>query len=532
MRILFASSELYPLIKTGGLADVSYSLPKALHELGHDIRIVLPFYRAVKRNVNEAKCIFRGKVFGFDGELRIFEFVLKEGAPLKVWLVDAPGLFDRDGSPYADAYHQPWADSAYMFATFSRVVAMLALDQCGLSWQPDVLHGNDWQTGLAIPLVQREPNAPGTVFTIHNLAYQGNFTKAEFDALFLPKEWWSIDGIEFYGKCSFLKAGVLFADYVTTVSPHYAQEVVQPEFGEGFDGILRHRGERFVGILNGADYAQWNPVTDALIEANYSAADLAGKQRNKRALQQRFGLAAHADVPLFGMVCRMVWQKGADLVIDAIPDLARRKLQIVLLGNGEAGYEAALKALQATYPDTLVVQSGYDETLAHQIEAGADFFLMPSRYEPCGLNQIYSLKYGTLPIVRATGGLVDTVVDTHAATLSAGTATGFLFESATAPALIHAVERALDCYRHPTRMHQLQQQAMAQNFGWDRSSRHYETLYRSCISFQSSRSCQSPHHNVLPTDALVVVSPTESVMPPIKMRPRKRGHHESAKEIP
>src|SRR3990167_3528461 len=349
MRILFASSELYPLIKTGGLADVSYSLPLALQALGHELRIVLPFYRSVKDKVEDAECIFRGKVFGFDGELSIFEFVLRGPAPLKVWLVDAPGLFDRDGSPYADAYHQPWADSAWMFATFSRAVAMLALDQCGLNWQPDVLHCNDWQTGLAIPLAQLEKHAPATLFTIHNLAYQGNFTKAEFDALHLPKAWWSLEGIEFYGKCSLLKAGVLHADYVTTVSPHYAQEVVQAESGEGFDGILRHRGERFVGILNGADYAQWHPQTDVLLDANYNASDLSGKQINKRALQQSLGLAERDDVPLFGMVCRMVWQKGVDLIIDAMPQLAKRPLQLVLLGNGDVYYETALQKLQAAY---------------------------------------------------------------------------------------------------------------------------------------------------------------------------------------
>lgn len=498
MRILFASSELYPLIKTGGLADVSYSLPMALAALGHDIKIILPFYRSIKKKLTPDACLFQGKVFGYAGDISLFSTSLSANAgrddavsnadvtntsrhQIEVLLVDAPDLFDREGGPYTDEKNTAWGDSAYRFTLFSRVVAMLGNKQLGLDWQPELVHCNDWQTGLVPPLLKLEKNPPASVFTIHNLAYQGNFSRTEFEHLLLPESWWSMDGLEFYGECSFLKAGIMYADQVTTVSPSYANEIQTPELGERFDGILRYRKDRFSGILNGVDYAQWSPQNDAYIDTPYSADSIELKQFNKRALQARLGLPVAETMPLFGMICRMAYQKGVDLLIDVLPELLKKNIQLVILGSGDIYYETAFKKLQQQFPEKLSVSIGYDETLSHQIEAGADFFLMPSRYEPCGLNQIYSLSYATLPIVRKTGGLADTVTDVNEQTLADKTATGLVFEQATPRALKKAVNRALSLYRKPQTLRLIRLNAMAKNFSWQKSSRDYERLYRLAV---------------------------------------------------
>lgn len=481
MQILFATSELYPLIKTGGLADVCYSLPLALESLGHDVKIILPFYRSIKEKVKQPRCIFKGKIFGYIGEVSIFITTLIKESRVEVMLVDAPDLFDRDGGPYVDVNNQEWGDSAYRFAVFSRVVAMLGNNQLAINWKPDVVHCNDWQTGLVIPLLQLAENPPATLFTIHNLAYQGNFPKTEFDYLLLPSHWWSIDGLEFYGECSFMKAGVMYADWITTVSPTYAKEVQTALFGERFEGILQYRKDRFVGILNGVDYAQWSPQNDAFIHTNYTADNISLKRFNKSALQTSLALPVSEEIPVFGMVCRMVYQKGIDLVIESLPELLSQNLQLVILGSGDIYYETALKKLQKQYPNKLSITIGYDEALSHQIEAGSDFFLMPSRYEPCGLNQIYSLSYCTLPIVRNTGGLADTVTDTTNATLGTNTATGFVFDAAQAISFQTAVERAQALYRNKMSLMQVRLNAMAKNFSWEKSSKEYERLYRLAV---------------------------------------------------
>ena len=508
MRILFASSELYPLIKTGGLADVSYSLPMSLAALGHDIKIILPFYRAIKNKLMPDACVFKGKVFGYEGVVSLFSTSLSAKAyrddsvsnadvtepgnhQIEVLLVDAPDLFDREGGPYVDENNATWGDSAYRFTLFSRVVAMLGNKQLGLDWQPELVHCNDWQTGLVPPLLKLEKNPPASVFTIHNLAYQGNFSKTEFEHLLLPESWWSMDGLEFYGECSFLKAGVMYADRITTVSPTYAKEIQTPDLGERFDGILRYRIGRFSGILNGVDYAQWSPQNDAYIDTPYGADSIELKQFNKRALQAQLGLPVAETIPLFGMICRMVYQKGVDLLIDALPELLKKNIQLVILGSGDIYYETAFKKLQQQFPEKLSLSIGYDEALSHQIEAGADFFLMPSRYEPCGLNQIYSLSYGTLPIVRKTGGLADSVTDVNEQTLAANTATGLVFEQATARALKKAVNRALTLYRKPQTLRLIRLSAMAKNFSWEKSSRDYERLYRLAVQNGKKKTAES-----------------------------------------
>ena len=502
MRILFATSELYPLIKTGGLADVSYSLPMALAALGHDIKIVLPFYRSIKKKLIPDTCLYQGKVFGYESDISLFSISLSDQScrddyvsdtggteavteperhQIEVLLVDAPDLFDREGGPYVDENNAAWGDSAYRFTLFSRVVAMLGNNQLGLAWQPELVHCNDWQTGLVPPLLKLEKNPPASVFTIHNLAYQGNFSRTEFQHLLLPESWWSMDGLEFYGECSFLKAGIMSADWLTTVSPTYAKEIQTPELGERFDGILRYRKDRFTGILNGVDYAQWSPQNDAYINTPYSADSIDLKQLNKKALQAQLGLPVAETIPLFGIICRMAYQKGVDLVLDALPKLLKKNIQFVVLGSGDIYYETAFKKLQQQFPEKLSVSIGYDEALSHQIEAGADFFLMPSRYEPCGLNQIYSLSYGTLPIVRKTGGLADTVTDMNEQTLAAKAATGLVFEQATARALKKAVNRALTLYHNPQTLRLIRLSAMAENFSWEESSREYLRLYRLAV---------------------------------------------------
>ncbi|HEY0721837.1 MAG TPA: glycogen synthase GlgA, partial [Gammaproteobacteria bacterium] len=340
---------------------------------------------------------------------------------------------------------------------------------------------NDWQSGLVPALLEREATRPATLFTIHNLAYQGLFPWETFARLALPRELWHMEALEFHGQLSFIKGGLVFADRLTTVSPTYAREIRTPAFGYGLEGLLNHRAERLSGILNGADYALWDPAGDPFIPAHFTPADLSGKAKVKRALQRHFGLAEQTDTPLLGVIGRMVEQKGIDLIADAIPNLLDAGVQLAILGSGLPHYEQLLRSLAARHPQRIGLHIGYDEPLAHLIEAGADLFLMPSRFEPCGLNQIYSLRYGTLPVVRRTGGLADTVVDTGPATLGSGKATGFVVNEATSAALAATVRRALGYYRQPKVWRQLIGNAMAQDFSWHSSARDYLALYRQAI---------------------------------------------------
>ena len=473
-KILFVSSEAHPLMKTGGLGDVSGSLPAALKRLRHTVRLVLPAYQQLKARAGKLKTIATLKLTGTE-PVRILEGVMPDSR-VKLWLVDAPGYFDRPGNPYLDADGRDWPDNAERFAAFCRVTVELAMDRAGLNWRPDVVHCNDWQTGLVPALLARERGRPATVFTVHNLAYQGLFPWHQFAALGLPADLWHMDRMEFYDRFSFIKGGLVFADQITTVSPTYAREITGPDLGCGLDGLLRHRADRLSGILNGADYDVWNPQHDPLIAHNYSASDLRGKRLNKAALQQRFNLPP-ADRPLIGLVGRMVEQKGIDLLLAAIPALMKEKMQIAVVGTGDKGFEAELCAQAKRYPDSIGYHIGYDEERAHLVEAGADMFLMPSRFEPCGLNQIYSLRYGTPPIVRRTGGLADTVVDATSETLATGKATGFVFDEPTPEAMLGAVRRALALYRQPKLWQQLVTAAMAQDFSWDASARQYLEIY-------------------------------------------------------
>jgi starch synthase len=475
-KILFVSSEAHPLIKTGGLGDVSGSLPAALKRLRQSVRLLLPAYQQVVARAGRLKTVAELSIPGSTTPVRILEGQMPD-TRVKLWLVDAPDCFDRGGGPYLGPDGKDWPDNARRFAVFSRAAAELALDRAGLGWRPDVVHCNDWQTGLIPALLARETTRPTTVFTIHNLAYQGLFSWDAFAALQLPHDLWHMEAMEFHGHFSFIKGGLAFADWITTVSPTYAEEIRQPELGYGLDGLLNHRAERFVGILNGADYDIWNPATDRYIPKTYTAQSFAHKAVNKRALQERFQLPVADRVPLLGFVGRMVEQKGIDMVLDALPRLLERGAQVAILGSGDGDYERRLSLLAKRYPAQLGVYIGYDEERAHLVEAGADIFLMPSRFEPCGLNQLYSLHYGTVPVVRRTGGLADTVVDAGIKALADGTATGFVFEPPTTDALYETVGRALDFYTRPQAWQQLAINGMSQDFSWDNSARRYIEIY-------------------------------------------------------
>ncbi|WP_372523506.1 glycogen synthase GlgA [Sulfuricaulis sp.] len=475
-NILFVASEAHPLIKTGGLGDVAGSLPVALQSLRADVRLLLPAYHDAVARAGRLKTVAKLTVPGLGAPVRILEGRLP-GTPLITWLVDFPPAYDRPGNPYLDSLGQPWPDNAMRFALLAHVAVTLALGRTRLKWRPDVVHCHDWQTGLVPALLAPKKSRPATVFTIHNLAYQGLFPHESFTALGLPASLWSPDALEFHGQLSFIKGGLVFADRLTTVSPTYAREIQTPEFGSGLDGLLRRRAGRLSGILNGINGEEWDPARDPFIAKPYSARRLQDKLPNKLALQKEFGLPGETQTSLIGMVGRLVQQKGIDLILDTLPGLMHRPLQLVILGSGEASYEAALRAQAARYPGRLAVHIGYDERLAHMIEAGADMFLMPSRFEPCGLNQLYSLRYGTIPIVRHVGGLADTVVDAGEANLKAGKATGVVLEEKRVGALLAAVDRALALQKNTRRWKQMMRTGMRHDFTWRRSAAQYLRLY-------------------------------------------------------
>ena len=481
-KILFASSEVHPLVKTGGLADVSASLPIALKQKGEDIRIIIPAYRQCLSALDDLTVVATLKLDGFHQPVEILQSTLPD-SDVTIYLVNSPSHFDREGGPYGRAEEGDWQDNAARFALFSRAIVMMAMNEAGLDWQPDILHCNDWQTGLALALIADRPHRPTTIFTIHNLAYQGLYSRAAFNALDLPPLLWHSDGLEFYDLLSFMKGGLIYADHITTVSPSYAEEICTYEYGYGLEGLLLERAEqgRLTGILNGIDNEEWNPKTDPHIKKTFNLKTVRNKFINKTALQHHFSLPEQEDVIVMGLISRLVSQKGIDLTLDAVTALleAGENIQVVCLGSGEKSYEQDLRVLRARFPDKVGVHIGYDESLAHRIEAGSDVFLMPSRFEPCGLNQMYSLRYGTLPIVRNTGGLADTVVDATDANRKAGVATGFKFEESTAEALEITLNRVLTLFPRPRIWRKMVVTAMAQDFSWEKSAALYLDLYDS-----------------------------------------------------
>ena len=467
IRVLFAASEATPFAQTGGLGEVCGSLPHALARAGCEVRLVLPAYGAVKARFPNLPVHAVLNVPGHPGPCRVLALELAPG--LSLWLVDAPLLFDRDGGPYADEHGRDWHDNPHRFACFSRAVAQLALDP---AWRPDVVHCHDWPTGLVPALLAEVPDRPATVFTIHNLAFAGLCDRNTFDHLGLPPDWWHWQRLEFHGQCAFLKGGLVFADRITTVSPTYAQEILTPELGHGLDGLLRQRAHALTGILNGIDTEVWNPHSDQHIAARFDASDLDARLANKRALQQAFGLEPAAGQMLLGVVSRLTDQKGIDLLVDALRELDAEDLQCAVLGSGDARLEDSLRELAAERPAQVAVRFGYDQALSHRLFAGVDAFVMPSRFEPCGLSQLYSQRYGAVPIVRRTGGLADSVQDA-----AQPQGTGVVFEEASAAALVAAIRRAYSCWREVEPWRALQQRGMAADFSWARSAHAYHALY-------------------------------------------------------
>jgi starch synthase len=476
VRVLFAASEVAPLSKTGGLADVAQSLPKALKRHGHDVRVVTPAYPGLRARLQGRRLVGSLDLRGF--AFSIWEGTIEAGGA-SLWLAYCEDLFLRDGSLYTEVSGREYADNALRFGLFSELVAQIALGHPGIGWQPDVVHLNDWHTGLAAAWLHDAESAPGTVFTIHNLAYQGNYAPAAVAALGLPTTWLTPAGMEFHGQVSFMKAGLVFADALTTVSPTYAVEIQTPEFGAGMDGVLRGRAAALTGILNGIDEETWNPATDPYIERHYDAADVGkGKRVNRRALRQRLRLADDNSL-LAIYIGRLAHQKGVDLFLESAAGLDHADVQFSLLGAGDRGAEQAFAAFASSRPGRVAATFGYDEPLAHLMESAADVLLMPSRYEPCGLNQMYSQRYGTVPVVRRTGGLSDSVVDATSAALKDGTATGIVFDHPDAGGIAWGIERALELKHRPEAWRAMQRNGMRRDFSWTRTAGRYVDLYQS-----------------------------------------------------
>jgi starch synthase len=489
LKVLFVIAETWPLVKTGGLADVIPALARALIEQGHEVRLLMPGYRAVEEK-------FAGKAAGRSFEalpglsrVRLIRGKLPDyGIPM--WLLHCPALYDRPGGPYADDQGDDWPDNSLRFGMLGKVATLFASGRGLDGWKADILHGHDWHAGLASAYAACDPAVTaGTVFTIHNLAYQGNFDPAVRRALGIHQRALHMDGLEFYGHLSFMKAGLWYSDRLTTVSPTYARQVLTGEYGCGMDGVLRKRRDALSGILNGVDERVWSPETDMLLPARYSAAQLAeGKARCKLELQDRFGLARNPEVPVIGTVGRMTEQKGWDLLAEAVPAVLADKAQLVMVGSGDHAQEERMRALAARHPGAVGLHVGYDEPLSHLVIAGADIFTVPSRFEPSGLTQMYSQRYGTPPVVRHTGGLADSVTEATPESIADGSGTGFFFALPEAAALAAALGRAVALYRgDPVAWRALQANGMAREFGWHAPAALYGEVYEAALDASRTR---------------------------------------------
>ncbi len=497
-KILFVSSELHPFAKTGGLGDVSNSLPKALKNLHQDVKVLIPGYPFAIQKAESIKYItqFNLPQKGFPGRLglpinegkfhkvSIIETKLPN-SQVKVWMIESE-LFNRSGTPYFDADNIEWEDNDFRFALLNYVAVEIAMDRVDLNWKPDIIHGNDWQAGLIAPLLEDEhinknQVRPATVFTIHNMAHMGVYSRARFDALELPKHLWNHHELEFHDNFSFIKGGLVFSDRINTVSPSYAIEIQDEEYGYGLSGLLSYRSERLSGILNGIDMKEWNPAKDTLIKKNYSIKTLENKYANKTSVQKHFNLPRKKNTLLLGMVARLVYQKGIDLLLENMEEILKLPIQIVILGSGDLELESRLRRWSNKYPEQLQIELGYIESLSHLIEAGVDAFLMPSRFEPCGLNQLYSLRYGTVPIVRETGGLADTVVHASKKNLNNKTATGIVFHEAKGSTILDAVSLTSRLYQDKDIWKMIIVSGMKQEFSWKESARKYLKLYAQAI---------------------------------------------------
>ncbi|PWV97200.1 starch synthase [Hoeflea marina] len=474
MKVLSVASEMYPLIKTGGLADVTGALPSALALLGIHMRVLLPGYPAVKAQIKRPKAVMHlDDLFG----VRASVLAVRVGQ-VDCLVLDAPELFERAGGPYTDASGKDYPDNWKRFAALSRVAADIAEGSIA-GWTPDLVHVHDWQTGL-VPVYMAQGRAAGTptVLTIHNLAFQGQFGPEIFAGLGLPVSVFAMDGLEYYGDVSFLKGGMQMASAISTVSPTYAQEIRTQEFGMGLDGLVRARTDDLHGIVNGIDTEVWNPETDPLIPANYGRGSRRRRAINRAALVSRFGLD-DAPGPIFIVISRLTWQKGMDILAGIADDLVAMGGKLAVLGSGDQALEGALLAAAARHRGRIGMVKGYDEPLSHLMQAGGDAILIPSRFEPCGLTQLYGLRYGCIPVVSRTGGLADTVIDANEAALAARVATGFQFSPVSADAVREAIRRTIRAYADPQVWARLQNQGMKADVSWDRSAARYADLYTS-----------------------------------------------------
>lgn len=477
MQVLSVASEVFPLVKTGGLADVAGALPAALKSHGVRMRTLMPGYPAVMQKLKAPR-----KVGGFDtlfGAPASILAVDHDGLDLLV--LDAPALFDRAGGPYLDVTGHDYADNFRRFAALSLTAAEIA---AGLlpDWKPDVVHVHDWQAALAPVYMRFGPaHAKPTILTIHNIAFQGQFGPQIFPELALPPQAFSVDYLEYYNDVSFLKGGLQTATAVTTVSPSYAAEILTPEFGMGLQGLLDARQNDLTGIVNGIDTDVWNPQTDQHIAGPYSASTIKGRDANRRALSERFGFDATPG-PIFCVVSRLTLQKGMDVLAEVIPDIVGYGGKLAILGSGDPYLETAFQAAAGRYPGRVGMVTGYDEPLSHLMQAGSDAILIPSRFEPCGLTQLYGLRYGCVPVVARTGGLADTIIDANEAALAAKVATGFQFAPVSAPALRHVLRRVFNLYRQPKAWARLQAQGMKSDVSWNMSAARYAELYSSLLA--------------------------------------------------
>jgi len=477
MKLLVVASECSPYVKTGGLADVVASIPQALAKQGVDVKILIPAYSSIEDNTNLNTTDFRlENLFGQPAVVRSTSIGLCD-----LLYLDAPHLYGRAGNPYVDQNNNDWPDNAVRFSALSAAGAELSVRGVD-GWFPDVVSIHDWQTGLLpLYLKQMDQKTPPVVMTIHNIAYQGLFHPELLPTLGINHEFMHSGGLEYYGNISYLKSGINYSDWVTTVSPTYSQELMTSEFGMGLEGVLNNRADCFTGILNGIDTEEWNPATDQALEAPYSIDSLEHKHLNRKMLGDLFNLKLNQNKPLFCIVSRLADQKGLDLVIKALPELVDQEIQLIVLGKGDPQIEEQLNHSQAQYPDHVSVKIGYNETLAHQIQGGSDAILIPSRFEPCGLTQLYGLRYGTVPVVSQTGGLGDTVINANNAALRCNSATGFVFERGNKNAIVNAVKQVTHLFSDRKKWNSLVRNGMSHPVGWESSAVHYFELFNKLV---------------------------------------------------
>jgi starch synthase len=475
-RILFATSEVHPLIKTGGLADVSASLPASLQELGQDVHLLIPGYDQVLDGLSAKKTVASFEVFPGQPKVRLLSAKMAD-TDVPVYVLDAPQYYCRVAGPYQYHLGGDWPDNPMRFGMLSKVAAMLGSTDTPVDWKAELVHCNDWQTGLAPAYLQLDKGEHAkSVMTVHNIAFQGNFDRDWLKPLNLPLSSFTLHGVEFHGNLSFLKSGLQYADRIVTVSPTYAYEIQATEMGYGMQGLLTVRKADVSGILNGIDEGEWNSATDKHLVVRYDDSDLSLKTKGKLALQKRLGLEVDEQIPLLGVVSRLTYQKGLDLLLECLPTLMESGAQLVVLGSGDAEFERRYQLLAQRYAGRVSVTIGFDEALSHQIMAGVDIFLMPSRFEPCGLNQMYGMRYGTPPVVRRTGGLADSVTN---ASMEGGT--GFVFDDPGAAALQQTIKWAIECYRDPNTFRRIQLNGMHKDVGWRHSAQLYLDLYNDVL---------------------------------------------------